>query len=178
MFLIIILSIFIIYSLFFKNSESFNNLNNSNLNSIIVNKVSESEFDSISTNDIYLFFQNIYSSYNNYESGMILLNDTNLFKRFFILDKNELVNGLSKLNNILKSYQNYNIIDESTQNSNFWDITIFGENNFKDNINNIIDNTDLLSDKINRRQLLMSNDNLRILFKSIFDEIGMINFNS
>ena len=76
MFLIIILSIFIIYSLFFKNYESFNNLNNSNLNSIIVNKVSESEFDSISTNDIYLFFQNIYSSYNNYESGMILLNDT------------------------------------------------------------------------------------------------------
>jgi len=172
----IILFIFIFYLLFNKKNESFNNINN--LNSIIVNNVNESEFLNISTTEIYNFFQNIYSSYDKYETALIIFNNKELFNRIFILNKKELNDNITTINNILYDYQDYNIIKPSTQNSNFWNILLFSENNFKHNIDLIIQESKVLKNKINRRKIIMSNQNLRNLFKSIFDDLGMINFNS
>lgn len=178
MFFLIILIILILYLIFYKESESFNNLNVENLNSIIINNVNESDFSEISTTEIYNFFQNIYSSYEKYESALIIFNNRQLFNRLFILEKKDLNNNIITINRLLSDYNNYNVIDPDTENSNFWNIILIGENNFKDNINNIIENSNFLKNVMERRRILMSNDNLRILFKSIFDDLGVFNFNS
>ena len=176
--LIIILIVILLYFIFFKKNESFTNLDSNNLNTIIINNINESNFRDISSTEIYNFFQNIYSSYNKYESALIIFNNIDIFNRMFILKKKELQNNITTINKILHNYQDYNIINTSSDNSIFWNGIIFDTHNLKNNIDNIINNTDTLKDNLSRRRIIMNNDNLRLLFKSIFDDIGAINFNS
>lgn len=178
MFFLIIFILSIIYFLFYKKSESFYNINTSNLNATIINNVNSSNYPTINTSGIYNLFNNIYTSYDKYESAIILFNNREIFNRFFILNKKDLSNNLVIMNKILDNHKEYNIIDPSTQNSKFWDITLNGENSFKDNIDEVIENSDFLQDVFDRRRVIMDSDELKRLFKSIFDILGPVDFNS
>lgn len=177
---LLILIIIIIYLLTIKNKESFAEVDQLYLSTTIDNNINNSEFkdSALPLNYIYDLFNAIYKSYDSYEAAVIIFNNRDLFNRFFILKKNELQNNIIKINKILESKNNYQVISKDSDNVTFWNITLNNKNNLKEHIDNIIRNTSFLSDDINRRKLIMRNDNLRILFKSILDNFGQIFLNS
>lgn len=177
---LLILIIVIFYLLTIKNKESFIEIDQLYLSTTINNNINNSEFkdSALPLNYIYELFNSIYKSYDSYESAVIIFNNRDLFNRFFILKKNELQNNIIKINKILESKNNYQVINKDSDNVTFWNITLNNKNNLKNHFDNIIRNTTFLSDDINRRKIIMRNDNLRILFKSILDNFGQIILNS
>lgn len=175
MFFIIIILVVIYFLLYKNNNESFTDIEDDDLNLLIQSKINESEFNdkNLAINDIFNFFKNIYQSSFNYEAAIILFNDQQLFNRFFILKKSELNDNIEKINNLLSNHDNTNI-----SSNKFLDLTLINENNFKNLIDNISNNTPFLENVLERRKFIFSNDNLRLLFKSILDELEPIILNS
>ena len=175
MFFIIIILIFIYFLLYKNNNESFTDIEDDDLKLLIQNKINDSEFNdkNLPIDNILNFFKNIYQSSLNYNCARIIFNNRQIFNRFFILKKQELNNNIQKINNLLNNDGEYENISQE-----FWNVTYFKDENFKYFIDNISNNTSFLEDSINKRKFILSNDSLRILFKSILDELEPIILNS
>jgi hypothetical protein len=179
---LIILFLIIIYLFYNKTKyESFSIISEDVIHSSIINNLNNSDElkdRDIPISDVLDLFKITYSSKNHNEAATIIFNDQNLFKRFFILKDNELKNNIDIINNILQQHKNYEIIKKDFNNSHFWNTSLINENSLKMYINKFLRNTPFLNTDIKKRNFFMQDDSLRLLFKSIIEDLGPFVLNS
>ena len=172
MFIIILIILIILYLSYQNKCESFNVIEY-DLDIIINEEIKKSEFLYFTNDDIKNLFLEIFSSENNYQVGLIIFNSKEIFKRVFILSKDDIFNNRKVINDIL----NKEFIDYEVVSLNQFISVLLKINGIKEYIDILLSRTDKLIDMQSRRNIILKNDDFINFFKHIFDKIPIPEFN-